>query len=163
MTPQFASGMTALKKMYFPQNSVKSGSLNGSYNANFVPNCTSIEKIVLPYTYEYVHMYAFNCSYNATLIIGDAVHGSNIISMNNYHSFQGVKFLILYATTPPRWHNNDSSHAQANARGNDTLPSGCKIYVPDSAVDTYKNSNSTTLWGSWASRIYPISEFEGEL
>lgn len=36
----------------------------------------------------------------------------------------------------------------------------CKIYVPDTAVDVYKTTNG---WSSLASRIYPLSEYKGNL
>ena len=36
------------------------------------------------------------------------------------------------------------------------FPSTTKIYVPDEAVSTYK---STSPWSSYASRIYPISQY----
>ena len=167
MNGGFASGMTSLKELYFPPfvtEEPASGSSAAAPTSSFISGDTALKKIVLPYTCRRTRGAAFNQgSLNATLIIGDPIHGSEIKSLCEYQSHTGIGNLVLYATTPPYFHNyNSYNYATVTPRGTTTIPSACKIYVPDSAVDTYKNSGSS-MWGNFANRIYPISEFEGEL
>ena len=163
MTAMFATGMTALKTLYFPPNITNSA---GS-DARYVKDDAALRLVVMGTAYERMKRYAFQVNTSGTqfvtVYIGDAVNGSELKSINSYNTLVSVKNLVIYATTPPYWHNNDSSFAKdTGSKGNSTLPAGTKVYVPDSAVDTYKNSGAD-MWGNFASRIYPISEFEGEL
>ena len=63
-----------------------------------------------------------------------------------------IDALVIEATTPPTIESSASSSLQLKEDG--------KIYVPDSAVNTYK---SASVWGDYTSRIYPISEYQGNL
>jgi len=159
MTPGFAQNMTSLREMYFPKNAVTNSGADATFLEYGSPN---LVKIVMPNTYQRIKRYSFQNSNKATIIIGDPVHGSSILSINNWHALIAASKIVIYSQTPPYWSNNDSSFAKASPRGADSLPNNCKVYVPDSAVDTYKNSGAD-MWGNYASRIYPISEFEGEL
>lgn len=167
MNDAFAANMTSLKKLYFPSlitEEPASGSAQAGNGHQYIGGDTALQKIVLPYTCRRTRGSAFNQNgLGATLIIGDAINGSQLVSMCEYQSLTGIGKLVLYATTPPYWHGfNSSRYDSTTPRGNTTIPNACKIYVPDTAVDTYKNSGNS-LWGQFASRIYPISEFEGEL
>lgn len=70
---------------------------------------------------------------------------SKLTTVENYAIFQmsALRSLTCLATTPP------------SVTSNNELPSACQIYVPASAVDTYK---STTWWSAYASRIFAIEE-----
>ncbi len=65
----------------------------------------------------------------------------------NYLNENGVNNLILESETPP-------TRAFASDELNITA-----IYVPDSAVNTYKNGD----WSPWANKIHPISEYSGDI
>lgn len=64
-----------------------------------------------------------------------------------YLNDQGVNNLILESETPP-----------ARSFASDEL-NITAIYVPDSAVNSYKNG----YWSPWANIIYPISEYSGDI
>lgn len=60
-----------------------------------------------------------------------------------------LKRIIIRATTPP-------------SVGSNTLPnisSSIHFYVPDEALQSYLNHSS---WGSYSSRIHPISEYDAD-
>jgi hypothetical protein len=57
-----------------------------------------------------------------------------------------LKTLVLYSTTP---------YTQINFRTFEDTPN-IKIYVPDTAVNTYKNANQWQAY--WADKVYPYSE-----
>ena len=160
----FSVGMTSLRELYFPANLVNEPTTSTAANRRYINGCTALEKIVLPHTARRVLSNSFvQANLGATLIIGDAEHGSDMVSMAGYMCLTGIGELVLYAETPPYWHNvNENGYKSYQPRVGISLPNGCKIYVPDDAVDTYKNSGNT-LWGLFANSIYPISEFDGEL
>ena len=158
----FAQNMTALKTIYFPSNLVDNRASSSGDSYPYCTGCTALQKAVLPPSCKRIHCNQFNISGgNTTIVVGDAYHGSDLLSVCSYNLFgNSIKNLILFTETPPYWHSaNSANFAQSNAG---SIPSGCKIYVPDAAVNTYKNSGAR-YWGNFASRIYPISEFEGEL
>lgn len=59
-----------------------------------------------------------------------------------FYSATGVKSITLYATTPPTLGSNNSLNS-------------VNIYVPSTAVDTYKAASG---WSSYASKIQAIPE-----
>ena len=61
--------------------------------------------------------------------------------------------LIFHTLTPPGLRYYSTYNTYLGRNNNNTM----KIYVPDSAVDTYK-----AAWSVHASRIYPLSEYEGQ-
>lgn len=161
MTQQFAISCTSLTTVYFPPN-VKTS--NGN-DARFFAGSTALRHVVFGSSLERLKKYAFQInttnSQYITVVIGDAVNGSQLKSINSYNTLFNVANLILYSNIPPYWHSNDSTFAkETGSRGSTTLPTRTKIYVPDESVDAYKNSGSD-MWGNFASRIYPISEWEG--
>ena len=62
---------------------------------------------------------------------------------------QNIVKMVVEATTPP----------QVEGLGSILLGSA-DFYVPDDAVNTYKNDDN---WGDVAAKIYPISEYQGNL
>lgn len=76
-----------------------------------------------------------------TLVIGALDFGS--VSDTTYHNFAKVKTLICTTTMPP-----DDSILDYTTNQN------LVIYVPDSAVNTYKS-----VWSSKANIIFPISDY----
>ena len=68
------------------------------------------------------------------------------IGMNAFYKCSNLTRVVIDNTTPPTLSTN--SFAQANAN--------LTFYVPDSAVDTYKEA---TGWTTYASRIKPLSEY----
>ena len=91
---------------------------------------SKITKVVLPSTIENIGRWAFNDE--------------------NY--YKPVEFdssvVICYAETPPSLY--------ASSREYKTLPSKCKVYVPDNSVSLYKNKGGG--WNDYKNVIYPISE-----
>ena len=130
--------------------------------AEFISGASSCMKVLLPYSVHHIVSYVLGGTGNAlTAIIGDEVNGSQITWFQNYYPMRDVRNLILFTSTPPYWAAN-SSGTKGSPRGANSIDNSCRIYVPDASVDTYKNSGAD-MWGNYASRIYPISEFEGEL
>lgn len=80
-----------------------------------------------------------NCSKLDHAVIGNATTMNARIFVN----CSALRWVVIYATTVP-------------AIMTTTFPSGCKIYVPDEAVDSYKEAS---VWSSIASRIFPMSQF----
>lgn len=73
------------------------------------------------------------------------VHIPDTLTILQSNAFQGNKACEeyhFYGTTPP---------TMANINVFDTIPSGCKIYVPSSAVNTYETASN---WSTYASYIY---------
>jgi hypothetical protein len=60
----------------------------------------------------------------------------------------GLSHIMCEAVTPPTLGDNTVFDNTGN----------CPIYVPDSSVDAYKAAN---YWAEYASRIKPLSEFNG--
>lgn len=86
---------------------------------------------------------AEGCS--STRIKYDILFPAQVTVINSLYE-NGVDNLILEATTPPT----------GVSMGSD-IPN---IYVPDSAVNTYK---SATGWSELISYIFPISEYSGDI
>lgn len=77
----------------------------------------------------------------------DVLIPSQITSIGGYYPSNTAK-LVCLATTPPEVESLESVLA------------GGYIYVPDDAVNTYKNDGN---WSEVAGNIYPISEYQGNL
>lgn len=129
--------------------------------ADAIKNSTNISVVRLPYSVRSLPSYAIQLNNNyqgITCVLGDEEHGSDIRWFQNYNPMRAVGKLVIFSATPPYWSSNSSG--TKSTPNNNCLNAACKIYVPDSAVETYKNSGAD-MWGSYASRIYPISEWEG--
>ena len=128
---------------------------NGNTGTN-----TKVTKIVISHKLTALPMACFlmgSSAQRSTLIIGDALNGSNLAWFNDFSAVNKCNKVVLYATTPPKFFNN-SIGTETNSRSGTTIPNDCHIYVPDSSVDAYKNSGSNK-WGAYSSRIHPISEY----
>ena len=77
----------------------------------------------------------------------DVLIPSQITSMGGNYPNNTAK-LVCLATTPPQ------------VEGLQSVLNAALIYVPDDAVNTYKNDGS---WGEVAANIYPLSEYQGNL
>ena len=85
------------------------------------------------------------CMYSSNYAHIDILYPSQITAMSFPNN---VKNMVVEAETPPY------------AEGLGSAFSGDGIYVPDSAVNTYKSASE---WGSKAEIIHPISEYQGNL
>lgn len=65
-----------------------------------------------------------------------------ILQANAFATNKACEEYHFYGTTPP---------TMANVNVFNSIPSGCKIYVPSSAVNTYKTASN---WSTYASYIY---------
>lgn len=83
----------------------------------------------------------------STMINYDILFPSQV---NNIDGLQNaINNMILESETPPTVTFNDSD-----------ITDIVGIYVPNSAVNTYK---SASFWASFKNKIYPISEYQGNL
>lgn len=102
----------------------------------------NVTKLILPYSLENIGQnVVYGQRTNIVIVIGDSINGSRL-SRIQYGAFGAARAVLLYAATPP---NRDSPNSNSN-----------NFYVPDAVVDTYK-----TTWSNNASKIKPISEWEG--
>ena len=85
------------------------------------------------------------CMYGSTHAHVDILYPSQITEI---HFPNNAKNIVVEAETPPFVEGLASAFR------------GDGIYVPDSAVNTYKSASE---WGSLSSLILPISEYEGNL
>lgn len=102
--------------------------------------CSSLESIELPDSVTTIGTNAF--AYCTDLINLTIPSGVTNIGDSAFRGCANLSYITINATTPPSLTNN------AFLDTND-----CPIYVPSSAVETYK---STTGWSYYASRIYAI-------
>ena len=70
----------------------------------------------------------------------NTIEGATLFDGSNY-------IFVIKATTPPTLNTNGSNKMS-------------KIYVPDESVDDYKEA---TNWIHLASKIYPLSDYEGSI
>ena len=105
---------------------------------------TSLRKLVLPN----LVTHASNAYSNNTvlgIIIGDKITSIGNEAFGNAYAIQ-VRYVLIKATTPPSCGTNILRYNR-----------NPKIYVPDESVDAYK---AATGFSTYASKIYPISQFE---
>ncbi len=121
---------TSLETVIIPEGikTIEEGAFEQKMWENHGPS--KITKVVFPSTIENIGRWAFD----------DA----------NY--YKPVEFdssvVICYAETPPNLYVSDYQYK--------TLPSKCKVYVPDNSVNLYKNKGGG--WDDYKNVIYPISE-----
>ena len=129
-----------------------------------------LERIVLPsvatipaYTlYQYINLQEIVIPEGVQVIGGSAFRGCQALkgitlpsTINNIGSRilaynEGMEYCIILAVTPP---TSSSAESFAQNKAN-KYP----IYVPDESVTAYQSANN---WTSLASRIKPLSEFNG--
>ena len=101
-------------------------------------------KLVLPSHMTSIAAYCFNRSTISFLEVGASFSS---IGQECFRYANGIGTFILHNPTPPTCGNNSLNQVSA-------------IYVPDEAVDTYK---AASKWSSHASKIHPLSEYDGTL
>lgn len=87
--------------------------------------------------------------YQATSLTFVDINSVGTISYNAFQQCTALVTVIIRSTTPPTLNPSYTPHIAVQAD---------VIYVPDSAVDTYKAAN---LWSNYASKIHPMSEYTG--
>lgn len=103
--------------------------------------CTNLELIKLPPTITQLRSNSFRQASK----LAEITLPATLATVDNYAIYQmdALRSLTCLATTPPTVSSNNG------------IPSACQIYVPASAVNSYK---SATWWSNYASRISPIPE-----
>ena len=113
---------------------------------------TKLEKVDLPESVTGIGSSVFNglTSLKIMIIRGHVVRGD--APKNNlfkcWENCTGLESFVMMSDAPMEfgfWMMNGTT---------------CTVYVPDTAVNTYKAANG---WSSLASRIRPLSEYKGEL
>lgn len=112
--------------------------------------CYSLESIKIPSGVEVIpdSCFAGIRNYLKCICMGN-LQAINTSAFNN--TVNAIIILILPNTfTPPSLASNSFNRLSPVSR----------IYVPDESVDAYKNA---TNWNTYASYIYPISDYKGEI
>ena len=107
--------------------------------------CSGMKKIHFPDGFLSLPYFGMCCSgTNVTLFLPGSftTFASTCLGSN---SNAGSYVIVIEATTPPSTATNVTNKITA-------------MYVPDAAVDTYKADSG---WSSIASKIHPMSEWEG--
>lgn len=86
------------------------------------------------------------CMYSSNFAHVDILYPSQITEVGGWP--QNAKNMVVEAETPPY------------VEGLDSAFNGDGIYVPDSAVNTYKSASG---WSIMSTMIHPISEYQGNL
>lgn len=113
--------------------------------------CT-IGRITLPPNLKTIKSKALDATFDLLIVpssvtsMDKAFDGNNMPSGYGPNSKYYTGTMLLYPMTPPSLVYSIM-----------TTKTRMKIYVPDAAVDTYK---AATIWSSYASYIYPMSEYE---
>jgi len=111
-------------------------------------NCYSLASVVIPSGVTSIGSYAFGYCYS----LASVVIPSGVTSIGSY-AFgycQGMAFYDFRAAT--------AVPTLSNTKAFNSIPSDCKIVVPDSLYDTWI---AATNWSTYASRIVKASEFNG--
>lgn len=145
-------GVTSIEGEAFHScNSLKTivwgGSETRINDYNVFDSC-AFEELELPETMEFIGGSAFR--YNTKLKKVSLGTKINTLSWGSFRDCPSLTTVIIKAVTPPVC--SDPFGTFEN--------SPCIIYVPDTAVSTYKTASG---WIEFASRIEPISEYKGEL
>lgn len=106
-----------------------------------------IRKIILPNIENYPSntFYIYRSNTVLGVIIGDKITSIANEAFSGGYALQ-IRYVVIKATTPPTCGTNILRYNR-----------NPKIYVPDASVDAYK---STTGFDTYASHIYPISQFD---
>lgn len=103
-------------------------------------------KLVLPPQMTGISTSCFNRSTVNFLEVGASFSS---IGMDCFRYANGVGTFIIHNPTPPSCGGNSISSGHVSA-----------IYVPDDSVNAYK---AASIWSGQASKIHPISEYDGTL
>lgn len=136
-----ALSMSSLTTINNPENLIKFGQYT-------FYNCSRLTtSITIPTANTEVPNSCFNgCSAMPQVTVPSHVTS---IGAQAFSGFNSNGKIIFQGTTPPTMSNSNSFSL---AWGSSV---GCKIYVPDSALNDYK---SATNWSTYADRIYPVSD-----
>lgn len=118
----------------------------------FLNNIRSLEKMVFPpnITSITANNYTLADCRNVTY----AEFGTQVFTVNRNIIFEYVPPVVIFHTTTPPGLLKHSSYNSYLGRFNNATT---KIYVPDSAVDTYKET-----WTVHANNIYSLNDYEGQ-
>lgn len=89
----------------------------------------------------------YQMRYNNALRVIDLGENCAWIGNRGFSDCPNTEVIICRAANPPGLGYNTS-----------LATNSCPIYVPDASVDTYKTAST---WSSYASRIKPLSEYQG--
>ena len=107
--------------------------------------CTSLVGVLNLPKVKVIDQYSFrNCKLTKVDIGADCTTISAYAFQNN----TTLEAFVCRATTPPSLANSNALSSTNN----------CPIYVPNDSVEAYKTASN---WSSYASRIKPLSEFNG--
>ena len=106
-------------------------------NSIFI-GCRAMKKIYFPVGYKTFRYGSIECNGSNTELFIPTLESTNANAMYN-----GTYIVVMGEPTPTT--NAPGSNARIT-----------KVYVPDASVDAYK-----AAWTAVASKIYPLSEYEG--
>ncbi|MDL2291562.1 leucine-rich repeat domain-containing protein [Bacteroides sp. OttesenSCG-928-F21] len=112
---------------------------------SFVNNCLSLKTLEIKEGFASTMPMCYSCTSLEKIILPES---TTQISGQFLHQSGNPKIVICKATVPPSlpsWGSN---------------PNVTALYVPDASVDLYK---SATTWISQAAKIFPLSQYTGEL
>lgn len=114
-------------------------------------DCTSMKKVKISNGVKHIDGFAFyNCSSLTSVTIPASVESIEELVFSGCTS---LKYIIMKPTTPPVLGaiSKIGIPYYSNARPFDDT-NGCRIYVPSSALNAYKNADG---WSFYRSRIFP--------
>lgn len=113
-----------------------------SFPNHMFRSCSGLTNIDIPSGLTYVGQSAFNgCSSLSSVTLPASV---TQIDYASFYGCSGLTSMTFYSTTPPKLSDTSTTLAYTN---------DCPIYVPQSAVETYKSANN---WSYYSSRIQAI-------
>lgn len=103
--------------------------------------CKSLKKFIIPANVTNIGNEAFNGCSGLESVTIEENSKLTTIAYKAFGNCSALKEFTILTTTPPT----------LGDQGFDQLPSDCKIYVPSSAVETYKTAEG---WSAYADRIH---------
>ena len=115
---------------------------------NAFMGCSSLEQLLLPLCETIGNVTFRNCTSLTLLEIGANIKSIGTYQFGDYTAVMPPNLwaIVVRATTPPTLGSNG------------WYGTTCPIYVPDASVEAYK---AATNWSAYASRIRPLSEYNG--
>ena len=142
-----------------------------SIGSNAFSDCQSLASVVIPEGVTSIGNYAFNGCYSlASVVIPDSVTSIGGNAFQNCYSLASVvipsgatsigsyAFRNCYGMAYYDFRASKSVPTLSNTNAFGSIPSDCKIVVPDSLYDTWI---AATNWSTHASKIIKTSEFNG--
>lgn len=138
---QCFQGCTALQEVTVPP-SMTTFPQNGPFY-----NCSGLKKIHFPAGFISLPYFGMCCSGSGVILLLPDTFTTFASTCLGSNSNAGTYIMVLQATTPPSTATNVTNKITA-------------MYVPDSAVDTYKTNSG---WSSIAAKIHPLSDYDGSI